>query len=48
MKKRYDTPHVEVVQFELEDVLTASGIGSGDGIADPWSVQGIEDNDTVS
>lgn len=34
MKKVYETPFVEMEQFLLEDVLTNSGIGAGDGVID--------------
>ena len=41
MKKLYENPEIEIEQFELTDILTASatddeGIGSGDGMIDPW------------
>ena len=32
MKEKYETPECEVIEFETEDVITASGIGGiGDG-----------------
>ena len=34
MKKVYETPFVEMENFLLEDVLTNSGIGAGDGVID--------------
>ena len=31
MKERYETPEMEIVEFETEDVITSSGeIGGGD------------------
>ena len=41
MKKIYENPEVEIEQFEIADILTVSatddeGIGSGDGMVDPW------------
>lgn len=41
MKKLYENPEVEIEQFEIADILTVSdtndeGIGSGDGMVDPW------------
>ena len=29
MKEKYETPVCEVVEFETEDVITASGVGEG-------------------
>ena len=46
MKKPYQHPDVEFDLFEIEDILTASGLGEGDGAVDnlddetpvdPWS-----------
>lgn len=34
MKKMYEQPVFYVDLFELEDVLTNSGIGAGDGVID--------------
>ena len=34
MKKQYNSPEIEIEQFLLEDILTASGIGAGDGAID--------------
>ena len=41
MKKLYENPEIEIEKFEIADILTASdidneGIGSGDGMLDPW------------
>lgn len=27
MKEKYETPEMEIVEFETEDVITASGLG---------------------
>ncbi len=32
--KTYQSPEVEIERFLLEDVLTSSGIGEGDGVLD--------------
>lgn len=29
-KEKYMNPELEIVQFESEDIITASGIGAGD------------------
>ncbi len=34
MKKEYAPPLAEIDQFTFEDLLTASGIGEGDGVID--------------
>lgn len=30
MKERYETPEMEIVEFETEDIITASGVVDGD------------------
>lgn len=34
MKKPYQHPDVEFDLFKIEDILTASGLGEGDGAVD--------------
>ncbi len=34
MKKQYQHPELEIDLFEIEDILTASGLGEGDGVVD--------------
>lgn len=34
MKKVYESPLIEIERFLFEDLLTASGIGTGDGVPD--------------
>ena len=30
MKEVYETPEIEVVEFETEDIITTSGVGDND------------------
>lgn len=32
MREKYETPEMEVIEFETEDVITTSGVG---GVDDP-------------
>ncbi len=42
MKKVYEAPDMEIELFRFADIITLSGdiddsgIGSGDGVVDPW------------
>lgn len=38
MKELYETPDMEIVEFEIEDVITTSGETPGDGGND-WTPQ---------
>lgn len=31
MKKKYVSPEIEIIEFEVEDVITASGLATGTG-----------------
>ncbi|MDO4317824.1 MAG: hypothetical protein Q4C48_06390 [Lachnospiraceae bacterium] len=35
MKKKYVSPDMEIVLFEAEDVITASGVGDNE---EPWNI----------
>lgn len=31
MKKKYEAPDFEIIKFEVEDIITASGLATDDG-----------------
>lgn len=35
MKEIYESPNLEVIEYETEDVITVSGFGDND-FTDPW------------
>jgi hypothetical protein len=36
MKRTYEDPRLTLIRFAACDILTTSGLGSGDGVEDPW------------
>lgn len=36
MKREFECPEIQLTQFSVEDVITLSNAGAGDGEKGPW------------